>query len=167
MPTHMQGDIFAEALDNRYDLAIVFGHLGLNEMELAWRQAQSRVPEWRGIRDPFNENALVHAEGQTPLWRFVAAEENHGMTDERFRQNVQVLFDEARQNRATTVITNGISDVDYGMLMDANRASDDRRVRLINDIMAAYEGQGFRVSLISLNDAYTRNFPQQGLRGDA
>ena len=165
MPTYMQGDIFAEALDNPYDVAIVFGHLGLNEMAMSWHDAQRRVPEWEAIPDPFEgrDRILETPEGLTRLWWFVLAEENHGMTDARFRECVQALFTKARKDGLTKIITNGISDVDHGMLTEANRASDDRRVHLIGQIMTQCEGQGFQVSLISLNDAYTRNFPQQCL----
>jgi hypothetical protein len=162
MPTYIQGDIFAQALDNHYDLAIVFGHLGLNEMAMAWREAQRRVPEWEAIHDPFENQAapIISPQGETRLWWFVAAEQNNGMTDERFRQSVQALFESASDHGLTTILTNGISDVDHGIFTDANRASDNRRVHLINEIMTTYENRGFRVSLISLNDAYTRNFPQ-------
>ncbi len=169
MPTYMQGDIFTEAIDNPYDVAIIFGYLGFNEMALTWREAQRRVPEWEAIRDPFEnqDRDLMAAEGQTKLWWFVPAEENHGMTDYRFRECIRALFTRTRNDGLTRIITNGISDVDHGVSTDANRASDDRRVHLTNEIMTQYEGKGFHVSLISLNDAYTRNFPQQGLRGDA
>lgn len=163
MPIYMQGDIFAEAIDNHYDMAIVFGYLGLNEMAMAWRNAQCRVPEWGAITDPFENqyNPPIAIEGETQLWRFIAAEENHGMTEERLRERLEALFNMAREEGLKTVITNGISDTNHGMSTNENRMSDDSRVRVMNDIMTAYEREGFSVTLISLNDTYTRNFPQQ------
>jgi len=160
MPRYMQGDIFSEAIDHRYDVAIVFGHLGLNEMALTWHTAQSRVPGLKAIGNPFEsqDHTLMVAGSETRAWWFVGAENNHGMTDDRFQASIQALFERASKNEFKTIITNGIADVDHGISTNLNRASDDRRVRLIDKIMRNYEGQGFDVTLVSLNNAYTRNF---------
>jgi hypothetical protein len=165
MPTYIQGDIFTAALDAHYDAAVAFGHLGLNEMAQAWRNAQRRVREWNDIGDPFEANANnpMEIEGNTRFWWFVPAEQNNGMSTEQLRVIFKTIFEWARKNNLTTVITNGIQDTDHGMLTNANRTSDDIRVRLISEIMTNYEREGFDVTLISLNDAYIRNFPQQHL----
>jgi hypothetical protein len=158
MPKFLQGDILKEGLDKPYDAAFVFGHCGLNEMAGAWEEAQRRVPAWESIRNPFDNNCHIQqtVPGGTPLWWFVEEKENHGMTDEQLRESYQGLFENANQHGAKNIITNGISDVDHGISTEANRLSDDNRVRVIIEMMTSYKKEGFDVTLISLNDAYIR-----------
>jgi hypothetical protein len=161
MPIYLQGDIFTTALDGDYDLAVVFGQLGLNEMAQTWRNAQRQVPEWNNIEDPFTDRANEPTEITPRKWFwFIHPEQNHGIDDNRLNVIFNHIFEWAQEKKLKRVITNGVSNIDKGMSTDANRASDDARVRLISSIMMNYENKGFQVTLISLNDAYTRNFAQ-------
>ena len=159
MATYLEGDIFENALDKQYDLAVVFGHIGLNEMAHTWRKAKRRVQEWYAIDDPFQmiDNIPQRISSGEWFW-FVPCEENHGIRDDRLSKILEDIFSWASDNQLRTIVTNGVSNTDKGINIDSNRASDDERVHFINEIVIEYEREGFQVTLISMNDAYTRNF---------
>ncbi len=162
MPEYIKGDIYTVALDGHYDMAVVFGQRS-NLMAHTWHDAQRRVGKWRRLKNPFgaHSNKPVEIESNTRFWWFVPAEQNFGMSTEQLLKTFKKIFEWAKKNNIKTIITNGISDTDhghdiYGYDINANRASDNRRVQLISDTMQAYEREGFAVTLISMNDAYVR-----------
>ena len=164
MPEYVRGDIYKVALDGHYDMAVVFGQ-GLNLMAHTWHDAQRRVSEWRRLKNPFgaHSNKPVEIEGNTRFWWFVPAERNNGMSTEQLLKTFKKIFEWAKKNNIKTVITNGISDIDhghdiYGYDINANRASDNKRVQLISDTVKDYEREGFAVTLISMSDMYIRMF---------
>ena len=161
MPICLQGDIFQEALRNEYDLVVVFGHIGLNCLNLDWKHAQKHVDEWQGVRDPFRTyaNSVSKITGNTKFWRFVAEEKNNGMTDQRLEEVFQTLVAWAGEQHCSRIITNGIKDIDHGFVPIENRRSVEKRVKFIDELMRSYEQDGFEITLISQNDAFIRNVP--------
>ena len=158
MAHYLRGDIFAVSEERSCQLAIVFGHIGLNHMSLMWKEFSQSVPSIAQIRDPFSElsgRAFQHAVGRW-LW-FVAENDNHGMTDSQLKDALDSALSWAQANCIKTVITNGVSDVDHGCDSNANRRSDDRRVEMIKKYACEREiDTGMEITLISLNDAFTR-----------
>lgn len=39
----LQGDIFTVTMERQCDLAVVFGHVGMNEMGVEWRQSRGQT----------------------------------------------------------------------------------------------------------------------------
>ena len=84
MPVYKMGDIFQEGLGSGYDLALVFGQYGLNELGFHWNSIKQGVPQWQQIEDPFKiSQQPIIINGKTKLWWFVSAEENGGLSDSR------------------------------------------------------------------------------------
>lgn len=154
MPKLSQGDIFQAA--TRVQLAIVFGHLGFNEMHIYWNEFRKRHPELRLGFDPFNpENShpIEWAAGKW-LW-FVPEEENHGMTERQLSVKLDRAFLWAAQNGILSVATNGIANIDHELNTADNRQSDEERAAWLK----AYAEQAekkykINIELISLNDIF-------------
>ena len=156
MPQSTQGDIFQAAA--RVQLAIVFGHVGLNEMRHRWVAFASSQPQLRQVRDPFTELAGHPVEWSQGKWLwFVPEEQNHGMTDTQLAHALEVPLAWASQNGINSVATNGVKNTDHGKDTRANRLSVDRRVAWLRDYATQAEQKyGLTVELISLNDAFVR-----------
>lgn len=159
MPTLKQGDIFERLQE--HDLAIVFGHIGLNHMALSWRMFSRAERTLAHIDDPFSTmpNKPQRISSGQWLW-FVAEERNHGMTDDQLKGALDRALLWARREGHGRIVTNGIADTDHGTETQANRASDDRRVRLLIDYATQKEIEAngtLCIELVSLNDAFVRN----------
>ena len=159
MPHYIQGDIFAASNERHADLAIIFGHIGLNEMRLSWRSFADRMPRLAHIRDPFSEmpcEPYQYSDGRW-LWFFSGCD-NHGMTDAQLESALEQALSWAQANDLRTVITNGIANTDHGHDTITNRQSDDSRVRFISGLAGNHERtKKVDITLISLNDAFVRN----------
>jgi hypothetical protein len=162
MPEFLQGNIFAIISNQEFDLAVVFGHVGFNEMRECWTTFRQGLPGPLQANDPFAMYGGVPQEYSDGRWLwFVPEERNHGMDDAQLKAVLNQTMQWARQHGIRTVITNGIADVDHAHDTAANRASDDRRARLIASIVTRLEPDlGLCVTLISLNDVFTRNSPR-------
>jgi hypothetical protein len=150
MPEYLQGDIFQIATQGNYDLAIVFGHTGFNQMKIRWDDFRERLPGLKSVGNPFVEYARTPQELLPGRWFwFVPEGANHGMSDDQVESALRdaVWWAMKRFGRPTRIITNGIAETGE----DANR---DRRARFLAELAAGLEGCGFRVSLISLNDVF-------------
>ncbi len=157
MPRFSQGDIFEAA--TRAQLAVVFGHVGLNEMRYCWERFAAKHPQLGHVRDPFTELAgrAVGWSAEKWLW-FVADQQNHGMTDPQLTAALDAALVWASREAVTSVATNGVADTDHGRDTADNRRSDDRRVALLADHAARAEVKyGLAIELISLNDAFVRS----------
>lgn len=156
MPKLSQGDIFQAA--SRVQLAIVFGHVGFNEMRQRWVAFAAKRAELSHVRDPFTElvgRAVQWSPGKW-LW-FVAEQENHGMTDAQVTRALDAAFSWASQNRIASTATNGVANTDHGRNTADNRRSDEKRAALLEDYAKQAEQRyGLTVELISLNDIFTR-----------
>lgn len=160
MPNYLQGDIFQEAMNRPYDLAVVFGHVGFNQMSLAWQQFRERVPAWADIADPFTHLAAeLHPLGPRQWVWFVPEERNHGMTQQTLTTLFLEILEWVAANGIRTLITNGIADVDHAVVTADNRASDDRRTHFLINLLTPYERNGLKLTFISLNDVFLRNCP--------
>ncbi len=68
----------------------------------------------------------------------------------------------AREKGLSSVITNGISDIDHGRDTDRDRNSDDQRAQFLICYSQEQERDGsVRITLISLNDIFVRNAPKE------
>ncbi len=159
MPTMRRGDIFERL--HEHDLAIVFGHIGLNLMDVRWRNFSESEETLAHIYDPFSTmpNRPQRISSGQWLW-FVPEGRNHGMTEDELRGALDRALSWAQGEGHGRIVTNGISDIDHGTETQANRASDDRRVQFLVDyaIQKEREADGtLCIELVSLNDAFTRN----------
>lgn len=157
MPANLSGDIFNEVLRGGYDLAVVFGHIGFNEMNLRWREFHGRYPVLANVHDPFTsfEAQPILVEGDQWIW-FVSEEQSHGMTDQRLVEVFTGILEWCKAKSIRSVITNGIADVDHTGVTAHNRMSDDRRARFLRDFLGQHESDELRFTLISLNDVFIR-----------
>ena len=159
MPMLKQGDIFKRL--HKHDLAIVFGHMGFNDMASCWRDFSKAERTLANITDPFTmlPNRPHRISGGQWLW-FVPAGENHGMTEDELQRTLDRALSWAQANEHTCIVTNGISDIDHGTDAQANRASDDRRARFLIAYVTQKEAKSndtLCIELVSLNDVFVRN----------
>mgnify|MGYP001485738117 CR=1 FL=1 len=154
-----QGDIFRVGVDDNYDFIIVFGHVGLNEMAVAWNAFRQRFRVRFGpIDDPFRV-VRGPVEFKPGRWiQFFGEEQNHGISDSLLRRTLESALAWASEKKLQTVITNGIANTDHGTNTALNRASDDRRAIFIESIVRDRQHEFASIMLISLNDAFVRNF---------
>jgi hypothetical protein len=156
MPVSSQGDIFDAAL--RVQLAIVFGHVGFNEMRQCWDAFAENEPGIPKVQDPFAklaDHAIEWSKGKW-LW-FVAEQEDHGMTDEKLTSVLDAALSWASTNGIVTIATNGIANTDHGMITAQNRHSDEQRAAFLQAYAhEAEQKYGVSVELISLNDVFVR-----------
>jgi hypothetical protein len=156
MPTLSQGDIFQAA--PRVHLAIVFRHVGFNEMRPRWDEFSAGQRSLSQINDPFTGIGGRPVEWAPGRWIwFVAEDENHGMSDAALVSVLDSVILWASKARIASVATNGIANVDHGRNTADNRRSDEHRARFLRDYATRVEeGYGLKVELISLNDVFTR-----------
>ncbi len=159
MPDHKQGDILQMARDDKFDLAVVFGHCGFTLMAACWGEFRDSIPGWSTVQDPFRELAYGPHEIAEGSWMsFIRSRANHGMTDDEVTNALETSLNWAHQEGHVRVITNGIMDIDKDTDTVANNASHDRRAQLINQLATQYEAEfGLEITLISLNDVFIRN----------
>lgn len=157
MPNLSQGDIF-EAV-SRVQLAVVFGHVGFNEMWQRWAQFAEQHAQLSHVRDPFMELAGRAVEWSRGKWLwFVAEQQNHGMTDPQLTAALDAALSWASHNGVASAATNGIANTDHGRNTADNRRSDDQRATmLIDHVKQAEQKHGLTLEHISLNDVYTRS----------
>jgi len=157
MPSSLHGDIFKEITHKAYDLAVIFGHIGFNEMSLSWREFRGLYSNLADVPDPFTmfggQPVLI---GNAQWIWFVPEEHNHGLTDQRLSEILSEVVKWCRSNNICSVITNGIADIDHTGVTAENRMSDDRRARYLRDYLCKHEGDGLNFTLISLNDVFVR-----------
>lgn len=153
-----QGDIFDAIEASRADLAIVFGHVGFNEMHQRWAAFSARHPQLAGVQDPFTEfpNGPTQLSEGKWLW-FVSDAQNHGMSDEDLVEALDAALSWASRQHIKSVATNGVANIDHGQNKAQKRQSDEQRARfLIAYAAAAEQKYGVDIELISLNDVFVR-----------
>ena len=159
MPTLKQGDIFERLQE--HEMAIVFGHIGLNNMASCWRNFSRAEGTLANIADPFTTmpNSPRRISSGQWLW-FIPEGQNHGMTEEEVQGALDRALSWAQAKGHRRIVTNGVSDIDHGTDTLANRASDDRRGRFLIDYATRREAKSngtLCIELVSLNDAFVRN----------
>lgn len=156
MPELSQGDIFEAAA--RSDVAIVFGHLGFNEMQLRWTTFSAQHAALAQVRDPFEELAGGAIEWTPGRWIwFVAEQENHGMTDAQLRDALNTALSWASARSLKSIATNGIMNTDHGHDSAINRQSDSARAAmLVRYAEQAEREHQVAITLVSLNDVFVR-----------
>ena len=159
MPICSQDNIFNAINENRAELAIIFGHIGFNEMGPHWADFAQKIDTFAHVRDPFSGLAgrPVQIPGGSWLW-FVAEQENHGIAQDALVRILDNIFTWVREKGIQSVITNGVADIDHGRSTEANRQSDDMRALfLIQAAGAREQASGISIELTSLSDVFIRN----------
>ena len=157
MPKLSKGDIFERLREN--EVAIVFGHIGLNQMAVHWRAFKESERTLSHVRDPFScmPNEPTYVSESKWIW-FVPEQKNHGMTDRELKGVLDRVFSWVREKRLRLIVTNGVSDIDHGMNTDSNIHSDDQRVQFLIHYSKEKEKEfPITIELVSLNDAFVRN----------
>lgn len=152
-----QGDIFG-ALEERADLAIVFGYLGFNFMHSDWDAFRDRYPGARLPSDPF----LACPRKSLPipprrfLW-FVPVGGVRGLSDEEITEELREALQWASHAGLKRIITNGVHDTLRGHDPMEKRDNDDRRGRMLLGWSSEAEARlGLTIELISRNDVFVR-----------
>ncbi len=156
MPHHSQGDIFQVA--QRVQLAIVFGHVGFNDMRQCWLQFSQRIEQLSLVIDPFIEIAgrAIQWSPNNWVW-FFPAQKNHGMSDEDLINALNSAFIWASRNGIESIATNGIANTDHGSCVDEKRSSDLKRAKFLKNYATQLEQRyQMTVELVSLNDVFVR-----------
>jgi hypothetical protein len=160
MPKYKQGDIFAEISStsmSQPDLAIIFGHIGLNVMGSYWLGFRRRNDWAASISDPFSDlpRPFQYSAGRW-VW-FFPADAVRGITDELLTTNFEEALSWAASNNLHTIIINGIEDIDVCDMI-ARQQSDQRRIRFMSDLALNHEkSKKLNITLISLDDAFIPN----------
>ena len=155
MPSLEQGDIFRA--DSQ--LLIVFGHVGFNLLNESWRAFRVNLPGWDQVTNPFEVLGAEPRSLPDGRWIcFLAAEEHNGMSDGRLRPVLEALMSWATSKGLRSLATNAIMNAVHGRDPLANERSDNQRAQLLIGVMRRYEAErGVKVTLVSLNDVFTRN----------
>ena len=159
MPSYLEGNILSPGPECAAQVAIVFGRMGAGEMALSWPDLAWGEPAFAHVRDPFErfKSRPVRASHGRWYW-FIPSRLNHGLTDEQLREVFATVFAWAHGKELRAAISNGITNTDHTSDSLANRASIDRRARLMGELASEYErAYGMEISLIALNDAFVRN----------
>ncbi len=156
MPVLAQGDIFDAA--PRLQLAIVFGHLGFNRLNLSWRSFRDGHPSLREVRnpfDPFPNQPLEYSKAHY-LW-FVPEPDNNGLSDTQLEASLDKAFQWAYSSELHTIATNGIANTDHRHEIHHDQQSDNRRAAyLIDYAVREEELHDIRIELINLSDIFVR-----------
>ena len=158
MPVLREGNIFERFCDN--DVAIIFGHIGFNQMGATWHEFQESENVFQGIEDPFSEipNEPHEIREGKFIW-FVPEANDGGMEDMELIATLDRIFSWIEKTGHMRIVMNGIRDIGHWKDTEQNRRSDNGRVRLLilYSIKREKRARGLRVELISLNDAFVRN----------
>jgi|GEM_PF-1210686 len=152
-----QGDVFDFAKE--HELLVVFGHTSFNLMGGSWMKFKKAHEGFERINDPFTHfdgRPQEYAPGRW-VW-FIAEEDNRGVCDESLRLTMAGILEWASRMRLSRIATNGIRNTDHGGDHLANRDSDDRRTRLIIELVTEHAmARSMKITLASLNDVFVRN----------
>jgi hypothetical protein len=153
-----QGNIFEQ--NENFDLIIVFGHIGFNQMSVAWSEFKVKYKRISDISDPFiNEMSFIQYTNNK-FFCTINEKENHGIgINDLFIKLAQIL-DKALKNKIKSIIFNGASNIDKTTNSIKNRNSDNQRAKLIINFLTVnyVVNECFeKICLISLNDIYKRN----------
>lgn len=159
MPEFSQGDIFTAIGNRQAGLAVIFGHIGFNQMHLRWCEYSVSVPALAHIRDPFSKSISCRAHKISEdqwLW-FVSDQPNHSMSDVQVIAILDSALAWAKSARVVSVITNGISNTEQGKDTVTKRVRDNYRAQLLATYAAKQEREnGFYIELISKSDVFVR-----------
>jgi hypothetical protein len=153
-----QGDIFQVGMREKRDMMVVFGHIGLNQMNLMWGQFRKESESFSNVDDPFKTFVDKPKEYRPGKWVwFIGPTRNHGMSDRKLTEVLTAALLWADKKALRRIITNGIMNTDHGTSTAANKSSDANRVALIKKIVGEHKHKFDSLKLISLNEAYLRD----------
>lgn len=151
-PKLSQGNIFDAILEGRAELAVVFGHIGFNEMGVTWKAFCRISGKWEGV-DPFMSLSGTPQQYNERQW--VTFVKNHGMKDVDVLTELDKALMWCQRNNVQSIITNGIGDVVHGLVTSKNRSSDEVRARLlISYATKEQQRRNVKFELMSLNDVF-------------
>jgi hypothetical protein len=157
MPKFLQGDVFATAR-NHAGLAVVFGYIGFNRFNLAWRAFAKTIPSLQSTHDPFAiANQPIEYEPGRWAWFVRYSPENNGLSDGEMRSALDRALSWAHGRGLTSITTNGVADTIAARSPLSREQSDARRARLLADLAAEYERRlGVSITLVSLDDQFVK-----------
>ena len=151
-----KGDIFEVGFKERFDLIVVFWHVGLNFLRFYWDNFRSGHSSLAAIDDPFSdlgEKFTEYASGGKYIV-FVSEVKNNGMSDSDLSKAFKRVFEHGIKLGLKTVITNGVSNIDHSTNSAANALSNRNRVVFIRSLLSPYETNFKKIMLINLNDSF-------------
>ena len=131
------------------DYKVIFGHCGLNEMNISWREFAKLHSQIRHIENPFTHfaNESLFVEGC--LHYFISDREGNS-SDERLREILFARLSDANEKLANHVITNGV---------DGGQSRPQYIVNVIRDWRNQNPNTSIEtVTLTSLSDDYIAVF---------
>lgn len=160
MPICSKDNIFNAIKGKRAEFALIFGHIGSNEMGQLWKEFAFAMDAFRHVSDPFVELEQVPVQVPNGTWLcFIPAEQNYGIGEDSLQSILSDIFTWVREKGLQSVITNGVADTDHGPVTEKNRQSDDIRAKfLIRDASVREAKYSISIELTSLNDVFTRNW---------
>lgn len=154
------GDIFVEILDDRYDLAIVFGHRGYSQTSIYLDKFRTVNNIMKDMDDPFcilsEQPFEFKVKGRKKWLWLINSNYSAGMNDNDLRVCIENALFWANSAGIHNVITNGINSTHTSNTIE-NRKSDDERTDFLISLLKELEKRfSLNVTLISLNDVFTR-----------
>lgn len=160
MPIRRRGDILSTAKDEQFGLALIFGHVGYNDMRECWTKFCQQIAKFADVRDPFEPNEFCgepqqYQDGQ---WmQFVETFEGAGITDSEIQESIERALIWAHAKGIKKIITNGAGDVGKIPNKVHNRELAAHRTEFLVKIFTRSEERlGLSVTLMSLNDVFMR-----------
>lgn len=161
MPRVLKGDIFATARAKNSELAVVFGSIEFNQMNMYWRKFTRTIASLRHIRNPFSELSQQPCEYANGRWLwFIGAHHDDGLSDSDIVKALEAAFSWAHQMGLKAIITNGIADTGDVCDVDEKQRNNDHRAQLLIGLTTDCERRfNLDITLVSLNNVFTRNAP--------
>lgn len=161
MPRVLKGDIFATARANNSELAVVFGSIEFNQMNMYWRQFTRTIASLSHIRNPFSELSQQPCEYANGRWLwFIGAHHDDGLSDSDIVKALEAAFSWAHQMGLKAIITNGIADTGDVCDVTVKQKNNDHRAQLLIGLTTDFERRfSLDITLVSLNNVFTRNVP--------
>jgi len=160
MVTTRSGDIFSTADIEKFDLAIVYGHLGYNFLRDYWNHFSIEFPIFQSVTDPFederfNSRYFEYKQGQWIIFRTHYA--GIGISDADLKRQLETDLAWAHGMGLKTVITNGARNIGSIPNKVHNRLLDDSRTQFLIGLVTTLQRKyPLEITLMSLNDVFTR-----------
>ncbi len=166
-----QGDIFQYASKNS-EAAIVFGKTGLNELTITWSTFLNQLPKDHVLHKHQEPWKSMHSKYiDLPNFKikhlyFLKNETNaESLSDIELSELLLQALTEANQQRIKKLSFNGARNNGHTKDSAQNRVIENERVKFIVDIIKNWANHNpnnniEQVSMVSLSDSFTRNFPE-------
>ena len=153
------GDIFSTADIEKFDLAIVYGHLGYS-LRNYWDDFAIKYPIFNSVTDPFKDEMLNSSYFEYKQGQWIIFREHYagiGISDADLERQLEIDLAWAHELGLTTVITNGARNIGSIPNKAHNRLLDDSRTQFLIGLVTTLQRKyPLEITLMSLNDVFTR-----------